>query len=160
MNQWVFRHSARNLPLKDSMKALAECLAAAAASPLTQVRERHLTTAPSWQTLLDTVMERKSNLLDLHQTALQKKADEEDAMSETDFEIPDPVIDAIEGGTPAVKAFRQSSGQSQHDVAADAGMTEERLAAIEQGSPPHNLELAVLSDVLDVPVHLLADDRD
>ncbi|WP_162244714.1 helix-turn-helix transcriptional regulator [Aureimonas sp. Leaf454] len=79
-------------------------------------------------------------------------------MSETEFEIPDPVVDAIEEGTPAVKAFRQSSGQSQHDVAAEAGMTDERLAAIEQGSTPRNLELAVLSDVLDVPVDLLVDE--
>jgi transcriptional regulator with XRE-family HTH domain len=78
-------------------------------------------------------------------------------MNESDFEIPDPVVEAIEGGAPAVKAFRQSSGQSQHDVAADAGMTDERLAAIEQGATPHNIELAVLSDVLDVPVDLLVD---
>ncbi|KQT52473.1 MULTISPECIES: helix-turn-helix domain-containing protein [unclassified Aureimonas] len=77
-------------------------------------------------------------------------------MSDT-FEIPDPVVEAIGEGAPAVKAFRQSSGLSQHDVAADAGMTEERLAAIEQGSQPQNLELAVLSDVLDVPVGLLVD---
>lgn len=136
---------------------LAECLAAAEASSLPQVRERHLTAARSWQTLLDAVMERKSNVIALQQAASRKNADEEDAMSETEYEIPDPVVDAIERGTPAVKAFRQSSGQSQHDVAADAGMTDERLAAIEQGRTPHNLELAVLSDVLDVPVGLLVD---
>jgi DNA-binding XRE family transcriptional regulator len=102
-------------------------------------------------------MERKSNVIALQQAASLTSADEEDAMSETHFEIPDFVVDAIEGGTSAVKAFRQSSGQSQHDVAADAGMTDERLAAIEQGLTPHNLELAVLSDVLDVPVGLLVD---
>ncbi|RYD20957.1 MAG: hypothetical protein EOP69_01570, partial [Spirochaetia bacterium] len=107
---------------------LAECLAAAEASPLPQVRERHLTAARSWQILLDAVMERKSNVTAPKQAA-SPNADEEDTVSETDFEIPDFVVDAIEGGTSAVKAFRQSSGQSQHDVAADAGMTDERLAA-------------------------------
>lgn len=80
-------------------------------------------------------------------------------MSDTeDFKIPEPVIDAIEDGTPAVKAFRQSSGLSQHDVAADAGMTDERLAEIEQGHTPKDLELAVISDVLHVPVDLLVDE--
>lgn len=79
-------------------------------------------------------------------------------MSDTSFEVPDQVADAIVGGAPAVKAFRQSSGLSQHDVAADAGMTDERLAAIEQGHTPHNLELAVLSNVLDVPVDLLTNE--
>ena len=76
-------------------------------------------------------------------------------ISDTDFEIPAPVVEAIEEGTAAVRAFRESSGQSQHDVAADAGMTEVRLAAIEQGTAPHGLELAVLSDVLAVPIEIL-----
>ena len=57
-------------------------------------------------------------------------------MSETKFDIPDPVVQAIEEGTLPVKAFRQSSGQSQHDVAANAGMTDERLAQIEQDRRP------------------------
>ena len=78
-------------------------------------------------------------------------------MPDTDFQIPDLVVNAIEDGTPAVKAFRQSSGLSQHDAAAQSGMTEQRLADIEQGTTPHGLELAVMSDVLDVPVELLVD---
>ncbi|GGD24284.1 helix-turn-helix domain-containing protein [Aureimonas glaciei] len=60
---------------------------------------------------------------------------------------------------PAVKAFRESSGLAQHDVAAAAGMTDERLAEIEQGtSTPRGLELAMLSDVLDVPVDMLTNE--
>lgn len=76
---------------------------------------------------------------------------------DTDFQVPAPVTAAIEDGATAVRAFRESSGQSQHDVAADAGITEVRLAAIEQGAEPHGLELAALSDILDVPVDLLVD---
>jgi hypothetical protein len=79
-------------------------------------------------------------------------------MSDTDYKVPDPVLDVIEEGTPAVKAFRQSSGLRQHDAAIQSRMTEQRLAAdIEQGTAPHGLELAVMSDVLDVPVELLVD---
>ncbi|KQT50274.1 hypothetical protein ASG43_21600 [Aureimonas sp. Leaf454] len=137
---------------------LAACLAAAEAASLPQVREKHLTAAKSWQALLDATMERKANVVALQHAASAKVPARDETMSETEFEIPDPVVDAIEEGTPAVKAFRQSSGQSQHDVAAEAGMTDERLAAIEQGSTPRNLELAVLSDVLDVPVDLLVDE--
>jgi hypothetical protein len=40
---------------------LAACLAAAEASSLPQVRDRHMAAARSWQTLLDTVVERERN---------------------------------------------------------------------------------------------------
>ncbi|MBB4000146.1 helix-turn-helix domain-containing protein [Aureimonas pseudogalii] len=136
---------------------LAECLAAAEATTLPQVKERHLTAAASWQTLLDTVMERKANVAALQRSRMRHQA-EDTALSETEYEIPDTAVDAIEDGTPVMKAFRQSTGRSQHDVAVEAGITEDRLAEIEQGSTAHADELARISNALGVPADLLVDE--
>lgn len=135
---------------------LAECLAAAEASDLPQVRDRHLASARSWQRLLDTIGERKAEAAASPLGWTQPEA-EDDKMGETDFEVPDPVAEAIDGGMPAIKAFRQFSGQAQHDVAVEAGMTEKRLAEIEQGAPPQASEVADLSEVLIIPPKLLVD---
>ncbi len=43
---------------------LAECLAAAEAATLPQVRERHLAAARQWQTLLDNVLELRRTVPD------------------------------------------------------------------------------------------------
>lgn len=136
---------------------LAECLAAAEATNLPQVKERHLTAARSWQTLLDTVLERKANVVAL-QGAQMRNHPRASTMSETEYEIPDTAVDAIEDGTPVMKAFRQSTGRSQHDVAVEAGITEERLAEIEQGSTASADELARISNVLGTPADLLVDE--
>lgn len=136
---------------------LAECLAAADATTLPQVKERHLTAAASWRSLLDTVMERTAYVGALQASRMQHQA-EDPAVSETDYEIPDTAVDAIEDGTPVVKAFRQAAGQSQHDVAVAAGLSDERLAKIEQGSTARADELARLSDALEVPIDLLVDE--
>lgn len=136
---------------------LAECHAAAEATNLPQVRARHLTAARSWQTLLDTTLERKANVAALQGTQMRHQA-KEAAMSETEYEIPDTAVDAIEDGTPVMKAFRQSTGRSQHDVAVEADITEERLAEIEQGSTASTNELTRISDALGVPEDLLIDE--
>ncbi|WP_162141979.1 helix-turn-helix domain-containing protein [Aureimonas ureilytica] len=136
---------------------LAECLAAAEATNLPQVRERHLTAARSWQTLLDTVLERKANVAAL-QGAQMRHHQKASTMSETEYEIADTAVDAIEDGTPVMKAFRQSTGRSQHDVVVKAGITEERLAEIEQGSTASADELARISNVLGTPADLLVDE--
>lgn len=50
-------------------------------------------------------------------------------MSGTKIERPaDPVAGTLDTGEPAVKAFGNASGQSRHDVAANAGMADARLA--------------------------------
>jgi len=135
---------------------LAECLSAADASDLPQVRDRHLAAARSWRRLLDTVLERKAEAA-ASPLGWSQPEEEDGKMHETDFEVSDPVAEAIDGGMPPIKAFRQSSGQAQHDVTVEAGMTEERLAEIEQGAPPQASEVADLSEVLDIPSTLLVD---
>jgi hypothetical protein len=55
-------------------------------------------------------------------------------IDEVAYEIRDTVIDAIEGGMPAIHAFRQHDGRSAYDVATAAGITEERMAILERGS--------------------------
>lgn len=73
--------------------------------------------------------------------------------------VPNAVIDAIDGGMPAIHAFRQSDGRSASDVARAAGITEERMAVLEQGSDnATNAELDALSEVLGVPRDLLIDE--
>lgn len=133
---------------------LKACLAAADASSLPQVRDRHLAAAASWRVLLEEILERERGVVAIPS---DEDAQEADAMSDT-FEIPETVINALGEGTPSVRAFRQSAGLAQHDVAAQAGMTDKRLAEIEHGATPKGLELAVLSDVLEVPVDLLTDE--
>ena len=138
---------------------LADCIAAAEASSLPQVRDKHLSAARSWQALLDTVMERKANVAALQHAASTKAPAGDKTVRDNTFEIPDPVVEAVEDGSPAVRAFRQSSGQSQHDVAAGAGMTDERLAEIESGRKTATAEeTAELSEALDVPADLLVDE--
>ena len=68
----------------------------------------------------------------------------------TFLSLPDTVIEAIERGTPAIRAIRQEAGRSQHDVAKEAGMPAERLNAIETGATPSENELQVLARVLGV----------
>ena len=75
------------------------------------------------------------------------------------YEIPEPVVDAILSGMPAIHAFRQSDGRSAFDVATAAGITEERMAVLERGSDnATNSELDALHEVLDVPRDLLIDE--
>jgi hypothetical protein len=50
---------------------LAECLAAAEAANLPQVRERHLAAARQWQTLLDNVLELRRAASDQPRAATQ-----------------------------------------------------------------------------------------
>jgi transcriptional regulator with XRE-family HTH domain len=73
--------------------------------------------------------------------------------------VPGAIIDAIEGGMPAIHAFRQHSGRSASDFARAAGIIEERMAVLEQGSDnATNAEIDALSEVLDVPRDLLIDE--
>jgi len=55
-------------------------------------------------------------------------------IDEENHVIPDTVIDAIEGGMPAIHAFRQHDGRSAYDIATTAGITEERMAILERGA--------------------------
>jgi transcriptional regulator with XRE-family HTH domain len=80
-------------------------------------------------------------------------------IDEETYTIPAPVIDVIEGGMPAIHAFRQHDGRSAYDVAAAAGITEERMAILERGSDnATNAKLEAMSEVLDVPRDLLIDE--
>jgi hypothetical protein len=62
---------------------LADCLAAAEASSLPQVRDKHLSAARSWQALLDTLVERNASAAALRADASKKPA-VETVMNETD----------------------------------------------------------------------------
>ena len=55
-------------------------------------------------------------------------------IDEVAYQIPDTVIDAIEGGMPAIHAFRRHDGRSAYDVTTAAGITEERMAILERGA--------------------------
>ncbi len=57
----------------------------------------------------------------------------------------DTAVDSVGDGTPVMRAFRQSTGRSQHDVAVEIGITEERLAELKQGKRLHLTSSQVFS---------------
>ena len=73
------------------------------------------------------------------------------------YAVPDPIVDALEAGIPASKAFRIYADRSIWDLAAAASMEPRRLADIEAGRKPRLDELTALGAALRVPAHLLAD---
>ena len=79
--------------------------------------------------------------------------------SDTPYEIPEAVIDAIvDDGKPAEKAFRQHSGVSVAGLAEATDIPSHRLEDIEDGATPTDEELGEIGEALGVPPDLLVDE--
>lgn len=76
----------------------------------------------------------------------------------TDMAIPPAVIEAIDDGVPAVRAFRVDTEISVGELAEDSGIPPERIDAIEDGAAPAPEELLAIAEALHVPPDLLGED--
>lgn len=72
--------------------------------------------------------------------------------------IPAPIIEAMEVGIPAAKAFRVYSDTSIPELAEATRLEAERICMIEAGSTPTSSEVDAIGRALDIPAALLVDD--
>lgn len=70
--------------------------------------------------------------------------------------IPRAIVEAIEAGIPATKAFRIYSDKSIPEVAELAQLEPRRLCLIEAGLRPTRSEAMAIGRALDIPSRLVA----
>jgi hypothetical protein len=73
-------------------------------------------------------------------------------------DIPEPVMEAIEAGIPAAKAFRVYADTSIPELAEATHLEAERICLIEAGLEPTLSEATAIGRALDVPTTLLVNE--
>lgn len=76
----------------------------------------------------------------------------------TDRAVSPAVVEAIDDGVPALRAFRVDTEISVGELAEDSGIAPERIDAIEDGAAPAPEEILAIAEALHVPPTLLAED--